>query len=78
MNHTRRDKRKRNQSEEMYSNSPRLEAQMYTRHGRSPLSSEHLRQLDCLYDAYNQECNSEGDRRFYWAKIQQLTNSLTE
>ena len=52
--------------------------QMYTRHGRSPVSKEHLRQLDCLYNAYNQEGNSEGDRRFYWAKIQQLTNSLTE
>ena len=56
----------------------RLMTQMYTRHGRSPVSSEHLRQLDCLYNAYNQEGNSEGDRRFYWAKIQQLTNSLTE
>ena len=52
--------------------------QMYTRHGRSPVSKEHLRQLDCLYVAYNQKDNSEGDRRFYWAKIQQLTNSLTE
>ena len=52
--------------------------QMYTRHGRSPVSSEHLRQLDCLYNAYNQEGNSEGDRRFYSAKIQQLTNSLTQ
>ena len=52
--------------------------QNYTRHNRSPLSSEHLRQLDCLYQAYNQEGNSEGDRRFYWAKIQQLTNSLTD
>ena len=56
----------------------KLMTQMYTRHGRSPLSSEHLRQLDCLYNAYNQQGNSEGDRRFYWAKIQQLTNSLTE
>ena len=56
----------------------KLMTQMYTRHGRSPVSSEHLRQLDCLYEAYNQEGNSEGDRRFYWAKIQQLTNSLTE
>ena len=56
----------------------KLMTQMYTRHGRSPLSSEHLRQLDCLYEAYNQQGNSEGDRRFYWAKIQQLTNSLTE
>ena len=56
----------------------KLMTQMYTRHGRSPVSSEHLRQLDCLYVAYNQEGNSEGDRRFYWAKIQQLTNSLTE
>ena len=56
----------------------KIMTQMYTRHGRSPLSSEHLRQLDCLYEAYNQEGNSEGDRRFYWAKIQQLTNSLTE
>ena len=56
----------------------RLMTQNYTRHGRSPVSSEHLRQLDCLYVAYNQEGNSEGDRRFYWAKIQQLTNSLTE
>ena len=52
--------------------------QNYTRHGRSPVSKEHLRQLDCLYEAYNQEGNSEGDRRLYWAKIQQLTNSLTE
>ena len=51
--------------------------QMYTRHGRSPVSSEHLHALDCLYNAYNQEGNSEGDRRFYWAKIQQLTNTLT-
>ena len=67
-----------NQSEEMYSNSPRLGTQNYTRHGRSPVSSEHLRQLDCLYVAYNQEGNSEGDRRFYWAKIQQLTNTLTQ
>ena len=67
-----------NSSEEMYKNSPRLEVPHYTRHGRSPVSSEHLRQLDCLYVAYNQEGNSEGDRRFYWAKIQQLTNSLTE
>ena len=56
----------------------KLVTQMYTRHGRSPVSKEHLRQLDCLYDAYNQEGNSEGDRRFYWAKIQALTNSLTE
>ena len=56
----------------------KLMTQMYTRHGRSPVSSEHLRQLDCLYVAYNQEGNSEGDKRFYWAKIQQLTNSLTE
>ena len=56
----------------------KLVTQMYTRHGRSPVSSEHLRQLDCLYNAYNQEGNSEGDKRFYWAKIQQLTNSLTE
>ena len=56
----------------------KLMTQMYTRHGRSPVSSEHLRQLDCLYNAYNQEGNLEGDRRFYWAKIQQLTNSLTE
>ena len=67
-----------NKGEKMYKNSPRLEAQMYTRHGRSPVSSEHLRQLDCLYNAYNQEGNSEGDRRFYWAKIQQLTNTLTQ
>ena len=56
----------------------KLVTQMYTRHGRSPVSSEHLRQLDCLYEAYNQKGNSEGDRRFYWAKIQALTNSLTE
>ena len=67
-----------NKGEKMYSNSPRLEAPHYTRHGRSPVSSEHLRQLDCLYVAYNQKGNSEGDRRFYWAKIQQLTKSLTE
>ena len=52
--------------------------QMYTRHGRSPLSDKHLHALDCLYNAYNQEGNSEGDRRFYWAKIQQLTNTLTQ
>jgi len=55
----------------------KLVTQMYTRHGRSPVSSEHLKALDCLYNAYNQEGNSEGDRRFYWAKIQQLTNTLT-
>ena len=67
-----------NKGEKMYSNSPRLEAQMYTRHGRSPVSDIHLKALDCLYEAYNQKGNSEGDRRFYWAKIQQLTNSLTE
>ena len=67
-----------NKGEEMYKNSPRLEAQMYTRHGRSPVSDIHLKALDCLYDAYNQKGNSEGDRRFYWAKIQALTNSLTE
>ena len=56
----------------------KLVTQMYTRHGRSPVSKQHLESLDCLYNAYNQEGNSEGDRRFYWAKIQQLTNSLTE
>ena len=56
----------------------RYMTQNYTRHGRSPVSKEHLRQLDCLYEAYNQQGNSEGDKRFYWAKIQQLTNSLTE
>ena len=67
-----------NQSEEMYSNSPRLGTQNYTRHGRSPVSDIHLKALDCLYEAYNQKGNSEGDRRFYWAKIQQLTDSLTE
>ena len=55
----------------------KLMTQMYTRHGRSPVSSEHLKALDCLYNAYNQEGNSEGDKRFYWAKIQQLTNTLT-
>ena len=52
--------------------------QNYTRHGRSPVSKEHLEALDCLDKAYNQEGNSEGDKRFYWAKIQALTNSLTE
>ena len=52
--------------------------QNYTRHGRSPVSNQHLEILDYLEKAYNQEGNSEGDRRFYWAKIQQLTNSLTE
>lgn len=52
--------------------------QNYTRHGRSPVSDIHLKALDCLYEAYNQKGNSEGDRRFYWAKIQQLTNTLTE
>ena len=56
----------------------KLMTQMYTRHGRSPVSKEHLEALNRLYDAYNQEGNSEGDKRFYWAKIQQLTNSLTE
>ena len=67
-----------NSSEEMYKNSPRLGTQNYTRHGRSPVSSKHLKALDCLLEAYNQKGISEGDRRFYWAKIQQLTNSLTE
>ena len=52
--------------------------QMYTRHGRSPLSKQHLEALNCLDKAYNQEGNSEGYKRFYWAQIQQLTNSLTE
>ena len=52
--------------------------QNYTRHGRSPVSSIQLKALDCLYEAYNQKGNSEGDRRFYWAKIQALTNTLTE
>ena len=52
--------------------------QYYTRHGKSPLTNEHLRQLDCLYNVYNQEGISEGDKRFYWAKIQALTNSLTD
>ena len=52
--------------------------QNYTRHGRSPLSDKHLKSLDCLLEAYNQKGISEGDRRFYWAKIQQLTNTLTE
>jgi len=56
----------------------RLMTQNYTRHGRSPVSSIQLKALDCLYEAYNQKGNSEGDRRFYWAKIQQLTNTLTE
>ena len=50
----------------------------YTRHGRSPLTNEHLKALDCLYKAYTQEGISEGDKRFYWAKIQQLTNTYTE
>ena len=67
-----------NSSEEMYKNSPRLATQMYTRHGRSPVSKEHLEALNCLDKAYNQEGNSEGDKRIYWAKIQALTNSLTE
>ena len=52
--------------------------QMYTRHGRSPLSNKHLEALNRLYQAYNQEGISEGDKRFYWAKIQALTNSLIE
>ena len=52
--------------------------QNYTRHGRSPVSKQHLESLDCLEKAYNQEGISEGDKRFYWAKIQQLTNTLTE
>jgi len=67
-----------NKGEEMYKNSPRLEVPHYTRHGRSPVSDIHLKALDCLYEAYNQKGNSDGDRRFYWAKIQALTNSLTE
>ena len=67
-----------NSSVEMYNNSPRFGTQNYTRHGRSPVSDIHLKALDCLYEAYNQKGNSEGDRRFYWAKIQALTNSLTE
>ena len=67
-----------NSSEEMYKNSPQLATQMYTRHGRSPVSSKHLDALNCLDKAYNQEGISEGDKRFYWAKIQSLTNSLTE
>ncbi len=50
----------------------------YTRHGRSPLTNKHLNSLSCLYKAYHNPDNSEGDKRFYWAKIQQLTNSLTE
>ena len=52
--------------------------QMYTRHGRSPVSKEHLRQLDILYKAYHNPSNSKGEKKFYWAKIQALTNSLTE
>ncbi len=52
--------------------------QNYTRHGRSPLSNEHLMALDTLYKCYHNPSNSEGDKKFYWAKIQQLTNSLTE
>ena len=52
--------------------------QMYTRHGRSPLSSKHLEALDCLDKAYNQEGITEGDKRFCCAKIQALTNSLIE
>ncbi len=52
--------------------------QDYTRHGRSPLSEQQLKSLSSLYIAYHNPRNSEGDRRFYWAKIQQLTNSLTE
>ena len=52
--------------------------QNYTRHGRSPVSSIHLKSLDCLYEAYNQRGISEGDKRFYWAKIQALTNTLIE
>ena len=52
--------------------------QNYTRHGRSPVSKQHLEALNCLDKAYNQEGISEGDKRFYWAKIQQLTNSLIE
>ena len=67
-----------NKSEKMYKNSQGLATQMYTRHGRSPVSSKHLEALNCLDKAYNQEGISEGDKRFYWAKIQALTNSLTE
>ena len=52
--------------------------QDYTRHGRSPLSDEHLNALDGLNKCYSDPNTSEGDKRFYWAKIQQLTNSLTE
>ncbi len=50
----------------------------YTRHGRSPLSNEHLHALDVLNKCYSDPSNSEGDKKFYWAKIQQLTNSLTD
>ena len=50
----------------------------YTRHGRSPLSYEHLHSLDVLQKCYSDPATSEGDKRFYWAKIQQLTNSLTD
>ena len=50
----------------------------YTRHNRSPLSNEQLNALDCLYKCYHNPSNSEGDKKFYWAKIQQLTNTYTE
>ena len=52
--------------------------QDYTRHGRSPLTKEHLNALDVLNKCYSDPAISEGDKKFYWAKIQQLTNSLTE
>ena len=52
--------------------------QDYTRHGRSPLSKEHLNALDVLNKCYLDPATSEGDKKFYWAKIQQLTNSLTD
>ena len=38
--------------------------QNYTRHGRSPVSKEHLRQLDCLDKAYNQEGIQRGIKDF--------------
>ena len=65
-----------NQSEEMYKNSPRLEVPHYTRHGRSPVSDIHLKALDCLYDAYNQKGNSEGDSGFYGPRIRPLLTSI--
>ena len=40
--------------------------------------NDHLHSLDVLNKCYSDPATSEGDKRFYWAKIQQLTNTLTD